>query len=80
MARVGQLLSLTTLQNDLKHRYVVDNTPLNFQYLGMLALALPKARFIHCHRNPVQNCFSIHRLPFDRKQTYAHNLKALDIN
>ena len=66
-------------EDDLKHRYVVDKTPLNFQYLGMLALALPNARFIHCHRNPVQNCFSIHKLPFDRKQTYAHDLEALGL-
>ncbi len=62
---------------NLASRYVVDKTPLNFQYIGMLALALPKARFIHCHRDPVANCFSIHRMPFDEKQTYAHGLESL---
>ncbi len=62
---------------NLRARYVVDKTPLNFQYIGMLALALPQAKFIHCHRDPVANCFSIHRLPFDDKQTYAHSLDAL---
>jgi len=62
---------------NLAARYVVDKTPLNFQYIGMLALALPQARFIHCHRDPVANCFSIHRMPFDEKQTYAHSLEAL---
>ena len=61
----------------LKARYVVDKTPLNFQYIGLLALALPNARFIHCHRDPVANCFSIHRMPFDEKQTYAHSLESL---
>ncbi len=58
-------------------RYIVDKTPLNFQYIGMLSLALPNAKFIHCHRDPVQNCFSIHRMPFDEKQTYAHSLESL---
>jgi hypothetical protein len=66
-------------KDDLSHRYVVDKTPLNFQYLGMLALALPDAKFIHCHRDPIQNCFSIHKLPFDKKQTYAHSLEALGL-
>jgi hypothetical protein len=56
---------------------VVDKTPLNFQYIGLLALALPKACFIHCFRDPVQNCFSIHKIPFDKKQAYAHDLAAL---
>lgn len=62
---------------NLALRYVVDKTPLNFQYVGLLALALPQAKFIHCYRNPVQNCWSIHKIPFDKKQAYAHDLAAL---
>nr|XP_061803718.1 uncharacterized protein aq_1088-like [Nerophis lumbriciformis] len=62
---------------NLAARYVVDKTPLNFQYVGVLALALPEAKFIHCHREPVANCFAIHRMPFDQKQTYAHDQQAL---
>jgi tetratricopeptide (TPR) repeat protein len=64
---------------NLERRYVVDKTPLNFQYIGLLGLALPNARFIHCHRDPVQNCFSIHKMPFDKKQAYAHSLRALGL-
>ncbi len=62
---------------NLAARYVVDKTPLNFQYIGLLGLALPNAKFIHCHRDPVANCWSIHRMPFDEKQTYAHSLESL---
>ncbi len=58
-------------------RYVVDKTPLNFQYIGLLGIALPHARFVYCHREPVANCWAIHRIPFDEKQTYAHSLTAL---
>jgi hypothetical protein len=64
-------------EENLAARYVVDKTPLNFQYIGLLGLALPEAKFIHCHRDPIANCFSIHRMPFDEKQTYAHSLEAL---
>ncbi len=56
---------------------VIDKTPLNFQYIGLLAQAIPEALFIHCHRNPVDNCFAIHRIPFDERQTYAHSLESL---
>jgi hypothetical protein len=62
---------------NLAFRHLVDKTPLNFQYIGLLGLALPNARFIHCHRDPVQNCFSIHKIPFDKKQAYAHDLVSL---
>ena len=65
--------------DNLAHRYVVDKTPLNFQYIGLLGLALPGAKFIHCHRDPVQNCFSIHKMPFDKKQAYAHSQEALGL-
>ena len=42
-----------------------------------MALALPEALFLHCHRDPMDTCYSIHRIPFDDKQTYAHDLDAL---
>lgn len=64
---------------NLAARYVVDKTPLNFQYIGLLGLALPGAKFIHCHRDPIQNCFSIHKMPFDKKQAYAHSLESLGL-
>ena len=64
---------------NLAARYVVDKTPLNFQYIGLLGLALPEAKFIHCHRDPIQNCFSIHKMPFDKKQAYAHSLESLGL-
>lgn len=64
-------------ERNLAARYVVDKSPLNFQYLGLLALALPNAKFIHCRRDPVANCFAVHRIPFDKRQAYAHDLAAL---
>lgn len=76
-AELGENYMARHSVENLGLRYVVDKTPLNFQYIGLLGLALPDARFIHCHRDPVANCFSIHRMPFDEKQTYAHSLEAL---
>jgi tetratricopeptide (TPR) repeat protein len=62
---------------NLACRFVVDKTPGNYQNIGFLALALPQARFIHCHRDPVANCFAIYRMPFDARHTYAHDQAAL---
>jgi hypothetical protein len=76
-AELGDYYMSRHLAKNLDAQYVVDKTPLNFQYIGLLGLALPQAKFIHCHRNPVANCYSIHRMTFDEKQTYAHDLTAL---
>ena len=56
---------------------ILDVTPTNFQHLGLIARALPQARFIHCCRNPVDTCFSIFKLPFPQGQDYAHDLTCL---
>ena len=31
---------------------IIDKTPFNFHFLGMIALLFPKARIIHCRRDP----------------------------
>lgn len=59
--------------------YLIDNTPLNFPHIGLLGMALPNAKFIHCVRDPIDTCFSIYKLPFAGAQTFAHDLEALGI-
>jgi tetratricopeptide (TPR) repeat protein len=38
---------------------VTDKAPHNFERLGLIRLALPAARIIHCRRSPVDTCLSI---------------------
>jgi hypothetical protein len=38
---------------------VTDKAPTNFERLGPILLAVPKARVIHCRRHPVDTCLSI---------------------
>ena len=64
----------------LKHsdyQVLIDKTPMNYQFLGLLAEVFPNAKFIHCRRNPMDNCFSIFKLSFANHQEYAHELTAL---
>lgn len=65
---------------DAKHaefKVLIDKTPMNFQHLGLLAEVFPGSKFIHCRRNPIDNCFSIFKLSFADDQDYAHDLTAL---
>lgn len=37
---------------------ITDKMPMNFLHLGLIALLFPRARIIHCVRDPVDTCFS----------------------
>jgi tetratricopeptide (TPR) repeat protein len=40
---------------------VTDKQPLNFRHLGLARLIMPRARVIHCNRDPVDTCLSCYR-------------------
>lgn len=45
-------------------RHVTDKMPGNFLLIGFLHMMLPKARIVHCTRNPVATCLSIFKSHF----------------
>jgi tetratricopeptide (TPR) repeat protein len=67
---------LRTLQ--ARHRdaeYVIDKTPSNADYLGLIHSVFPDARIIHMRRDPIDTCLSCYFQGF----TLAHNYK-FDLN
>ena len=56
---------------------ISDTTPMNFLYVGLIAIALPNARIIHCVRSPMDTCLSIFMHPLSTPHSYAHELKNL---
>jgi tetratricopeptide (TPR) repeat protein len=54
-------------------RRVIDKELANYQILGLLRLALPEARIIHCQRNPLDTCLSIFFSDFETRHDYAWN-------
>lgn len=67
IARIKQLAR----DNDVR---VIDKQPLNFWHLGLVAIALPKARVIHCTRDIRDNAFSIFSQNFNPDQRWATDL------
>ncbi len=45
-------------------RHVTDKMPGNFLLVGFLHLMLPRAKIVHCARNPVATCLSIYKTNF----------------
>jgi hypothetical protein len=57
--------------------HVTDKMPHNFLYLGLLYTIFPNAKFIHCQRNPLDNCLSIYFQKFAQGHPYSYDLKEL---
>jgi hypothetical protein len=56
---------------------VTDKMPANFLVLGLIHLALPRARIIHCRRHPVDTCLSIWSTPFGNSLDFTHDRRDL---
>ena len=52
---------------------VVDKMPLNYLNVGLLTLALPKARIIHVRRHPIDTCLSIYTTQNQARLPWAHD-------
>lgn len=52
---------------------VVDKMPMNYQAMGLIHLAFPKAKIIHVRRHPIDTCLSIYTTPNRVKLPWAHD-------
>ena len=56
---------------------IVDKMPANYLHLGLVGLLLPKAKIIHCVRDPRDIGLSIFTFRFHGQHGYAHDLADL---
>jgi tetratricopeptide (TPR) repeat protein len=56
---------------------IVDKMLSNFLFVGLIHLALPRARIIHVKRNAVDTCVSCYSLLFAEEQQFAYDLGEL---
>jgi tetratricopeptide (TPR) repeat protein len=58
-------------------RRLIDKLPANFENAGLISLALPNARIIHCRRDPVDTCLSCYATKFIFGQAFTYDLGEL---
>lgn len=56
---------------------IVDKMPANYMFVGLIKLALPKARIVHVRRDPVDTCFSCYARLFKGNLNYTYDLSEL---
>ena len=57
--------------------HVTDKNPFNFLWLGLIRQALPHAIVLHCRRDPIDTCLSIHKTQFATPLDFAGDLRDL---
>lgn len=54
---LAKIEAIATSRGMVRER-ITDKLPTNFRYVGLIHLAMPNARIIHVHRDPIDTCLS----------------------
>ena len=57
--------------------HFVDKQSLNFQYAGLMHLALPKAKLVVLRRDPMDNCYALLKALFEDRFAFSYDLAEL---
>lgn len=57
--------------------FLINKTPLNFLYLGLIRLALPESRIIHLKRSPMDVCFAMFKTHFRMGYPFSYSFDDL---
>lgn len=55
-------------------RLIVDATSTNYQYIGLIAKLFPSAKFIYCHRHPLDHILQIYFKYFSEGNGFSYDL------
>lgn len=61
--------------HDGQREIIIDKTPQNFMWIGIIKKIFPDSKFIHCVRERSDNCLSIYKTLFDGGIAWSYNLE-----
>ncbi len=75
--KLGELYQKTTAEKNDRTAYLIDKTPANFLYIGLIAKSLPNAKIIHLRRNPMDSCYAMYKTLFRMGYPFSYDLDDL---
>ena len=75
--RLGQQYIDSTRPTTGKSAHFIDKMPLNFLYVGLIHMALPKAKIVHLQRHPLDTCFAVYKTLFADAYPFSYQLEEL---
>jgi tetratricopeptide (TPR) repeat protein len=74
MQRLGERYRQRLAGYAVDAAHLIDKTPVNFLYIGLIALALPDARIIHVRRAPMDVGYALLKTLFQTGCPYSYDL------
>lgn len=56
---------------------VTEKMPLNYEMLGLIHMAFPNAKIVHCRRKPIDTCLSIYVTHFKGGCSFGHDQRRI---
>jgi tetratricopeptide (TPR) repeat protein len=78
--RLGENYGSFLQAEGLRGEYVTDKLPVNYMYIGLMALALPRARFLILRRHPLDVLLSNWTQNFGQNQRFSTSFADLAAN
>ena len=75
--RLGDEYLFSTSGYGVGRRCLIDKTPLNYLYLGLIHLVLPQARIIHIKRHPLASCYAMYKTLFRMGYPFSYDFDDL---
>ncbi len=66
-----------TLGYGVEGEFLIDKTPLNFLYIGLIKKAFANAKIIHLKRHPLDSCFAMYKTLFRMGYPFSYSLQDL---
>ena len=76
-AALGDAYSRSVGAIDALAKRLIDKTPVNFLYLGLIAAALPNARIVHVRRGAMDVCYAMYKTLFRMAYPFSYDLNDL---
>ena len=74
MPRLGDRYRQRLAGYEVDASHLIDKTPVNFLYIGLIARALPDARIIHVRRAPMDVGYALYKTLFQTGCPYSYDL------
>jgi tetratricopeptide (TPR) repeat protein len=72
---LGRLYVAEARQGKNVRRYLTDKLPFNYLYLGLIHLALPRAKIVLVLREPVDTCYAIYKTYFEAAYPFSYDME-----
>ncbi len=73
----SEYLNILNRNVDPDAKHIIDTTPTNFLFLGLIHHLFPNAKIIHCTRQPLDHCLQIYFKCFGQGNDYSYSLAKL---